>query len=76
MKIFQYFLLVNRNGVVVLTAKGILKIVTKNFTTTFVRELYVKYVFDTRAPIVFSHMHLESLSPFSQILKSFEIVLK
>jgi hypothetical protein len=42
MKIFQYSLLVNRNGVFVLTAKGILKFVMKNFTTAFVRELYVK----------------------------------
>ena len=42
MKIFQYSLLVNRNGVFVLTAKGILKFFMKNFTTAFVREVYVK----------------------------------
>ena len=42
MKIFQYSLLVNRNGVFVLTAKGILKNLMKNFTTAFVREVYVK----------------------------------
>ena len=42
MKIFQYSLLVNRNGVFVLTAKGILNFFMKNFTTAFVREVYVK----------------------------------
>ena len=33
MEIFQYCLLVNRNGVFVLTAKGILKKIMNNFTT-------------------------------------------
>jgi hypothetical protein len=47
MKIFQYCLLVNRNGVVVLTAKGILKILMKNFTIAFVREVYVKQYVNT-----------------------------
>ena len=47
MKIFQYSLLVNRNGVVVLTAKGILKNLMKNFTTVFVREVYVKQYVNT-----------------------------
>ena len=47
MKIFQYSLLVNRNGVAVLEAKDILKILMKNFTIAFVREMYVKqYVND------------------------------
>ena len=47
MKIFQYCLLVNQNGVSVLTAKGILKNLLKNFTTAFVREVYVKQYVNT-----------------------------
>jgi hypothetical protein len=47
MKIFQYCLLVNRNGVVVLTAKGILKNKMKNFTTAFAREVYIKQYVNT-----------------------------
>ncbi len=68
MKIFQYCLLVNRNGVVVLTAKGILKILMKNFTTTFVREVYVKqYVNTVAATFVCNTAHL---FPFCKIVVS------
>ena len=49
MKNFHYFLLVNRNGVVVLTAIGILQNLMKNFTTDFVREMYVKQYVNTVA---------------------------
>jgi hypothetical protein len=47
MKIFQYCLLVNRNGVVVLTAKGIVKILMKHFTNAFVRGVYVQQCVNT-----------------------------
>ena len=49
MNSFQYSLLANRNGVVVLTAKGILKNLMKNCTTAFVREVYVKQCVNTVA---------------------------
>ncbi len=49
MKFFQYSLLVKRNGVVVFTAKGILNILMKFFTTAFVREVYVKQYVNTAA---------------------------
>jgi len=43
---FQYKKGVNRNGVVVLTAKGIVKILM-NFTNAFVRGVYVKQCVNT-----------------------------
>ena len=71
MKIFQYSLLLNRNGVVVLTAKGILKNLMKNFTTTFVREVYVKQYVNTVATSSVCNTASVRLFPPAKLLSLF-----